>query len=228
MSVPLTITEAVRLVRKNLDELEPNGSVMYGGEDSDNASLDKLIERSLPEAINAVNLAAPVTLLDGIYDGDPTNNIDILESPVKDLVLKFRVNDTAFLRLVALRMNDSDVVVTSVLDEASAEGRKQFNRYLRGRPDRPRLVRLQGINDDGPEFHYYTLSATPTEGDEADEIGILKYVREVKYNEVTPATYYDVSQRLRQNILDYTTAMVLQAMGDQRAQSYYQKSSIFA
>ena len=232
MSVLLTITEAVRLVRKNLDELEPNGSVMYGGEDSDNASLDKLIERSLPEAINAVNLAAPVTLLDGV-ELEPDSALDFsYESPVVDHVLEFTIKREDFLRLVAFRAADSDVVVTSVLDEASAEGRKQLNKYLRGRADRPRLVKMQGrFNDNNkfyPVFKYYTLTDTPEEGEESGCVALCSYVKEEKYNEATPATFYDVSQRLRQNILDYTTGMVLQAMGDQRAQSYYQKASIFA
>lgn len=228
MSVTLTIAEAVRLVRKNLDELEPNGSDMYPATSEDNTSLNKLIERSLPEAINAVNLAAPVTLLDGVLDAVAGDDITVLESPVADKVLKFRVDDTDFLRLVAFKAVDSDIVVTDALAEASPEGRKQLKSYLRGRPDRPRLVRLQGINENGPAFNYYSLAETPITGEEAEAVDTLLYVREEKYNETTPAASYYVSQRLRQNILDYATGMVLAAMGDQRAQSYYQKAFIFA
>ena len=226
MSVLLTITEAVRLVRKNLDELEPNGSVMYGGEDSDNASLDKLIERSLPEAINAVNLAAPVTLLEVINEL-PQTPFSVTPT-ISDGVITFTPAISNYLRLVEMRVADSPIVVTAVLDEASAEGRKQLNRYLRGRPDRPRLVRLQG-NNGSPSFKYYTTTISPfvQTGNNAT-IKSFAYVSEVKYNETTPADSYTISQRLRQNILDYTTGMVLQAMGDQRAQSYYQKASIFA
>lgn len=231
MSVPLTIAEAKQLVRKNLDELEANGSGMYG-EDTDNAVLDSLIERSLPEAINAVNLAAPVTLLDGI-ELEPDNAEDFsFVSPVVDGVLEFKILREDFLRLVAFRATDSDVVVTSVLDEASAEGRKQLNKYLRGRSDRPRLVKLQGMWKDihdkfCPDFKYYTLSINPEEGEESGAVALCSYVKEEKYDESSAASDYHISQRLRQNIIDYTTALVLTAMGDQRSQSYYQKASIF-
>ena len=69
--VTLSPSTAIELVRKNLDELDPNGSVMYEDENGsadeygDNASLDDIIRRNLPEAINAVHLTAPVAMLEG-------------------------------------------------------------------------------------------------------------------------------------------------------------------
>ena len=60
----ITPGDAVTLVRRNLDELELNGSIMYDT-DTDNESLDNIIKRHLPDAINTVHLAAPVQLLEG-------------------------------------------------------------------------------------------------------------------------------------------------------------------
>ena len=151
--VTLSPSDAVALVRKNLDEIAPNGSAMYDPDNTygDNASMDDIIRRNLPEAINAVNTAAPAQLLEGksVSASNP--------SVSSDGVLSFSLPEgSRFLRLVAFQASDSPIVVTDVLPEASGEGHKQLNRYIRGRYDRPRLVLLQGRHTE-PEFKYYSL-----------------------------------------------------------------------
>lgn len=228
MSVTLLVTDAVKLVRKNLDELDPAGSTQYGTEGADNESLDELIARNLPEAINAINLAAPSHLLDAAEVLDPGDSVDFsFESPVEDKVLEFQLRRNDLLRLVRFRASDSKVVVTDVIPEAGPEGRKQLNKYICGRPDRPRLVRLQGRHDGGPRFRYYSLAENPEEGTESEAVAVCEFVKEEKYNEESPATRYIVSQRLYQNIIDWLTATVLNTYGDQRARAFIQKASIF-
>ena len=228
--ITLSTSEAVEAVRKNLDELDPNGnaSVMYTDENSDNESLTNIIERFLPEAINAIHLAAPVTLLEGEdfdAESDLASDSDSLSN---DGVLAFALGeDTDYLRLVAFRADDSAIVVTDALPEASPEGRKQLNPYIRGRKDRPRLVQLQGAHT-GPSFKYYTMDA---DGDDfatyqatpVSAIAQLTDVKEQHYDE--EATEYPISRRLRQNIIDYTTASVMVAYNDQRAETYFQKAN---
>lgn len=217
--VTLSPSDAVTLVRKNLDELDPNGSVMYDPDDShgDNASLDDIIRRMLPEAVNEVHLAAPTQLLEG-------KAVTVVDPAISEGVLSFSLGaDSKYLRLVAFRAADSGIVVTDPLPEASPEGRKQLNKYIRGRYDRPRLVLLQGRHT-GPAFKYYSMS-DGYGGTAADAIAQLSIVEEQFYS--ADATGYEISRRLRQNIIDALTAKVLETYSDQRAQAFYQKANNF-
>ena len=241
-------TDAVALVRKNLDEQDPNGSAMYTDENGsaaaygDNSSLDGIIAKNLPEAINAIHKVAPVNLLEGVDLLDENAAAGLVdegeEAPAisDDGVLSFTLDeDTNYLRLVAFRADESAIVVTDVIPEASPEGRKQLNPYIRGRIDRPRLVQLQGSHS-GPSFKYYTIKDTsPYEGENpskepVEAIAEFYYIQEQSYPE-TPASggnVYDISRRLRQNIIDYLTAKVMETYGDQRSQAYYQKALTFS
>ena len=222
--IDLSPATAIAIVRKNLDEIEPNGSVMYDDENEDNRSLSDIIRKNLPEAINAVNLAAPVVLLEGEEYGYDQFTQEEAESVSvsSDNVLSFSLaEDSAFLRLVAFQASDSPIVVTDVIGEASPEGRKQLNKYIRGTYDRPRLIVQQGRHT-GPQFKYYSLKSQ-LDPDEA--IARLSFVKEQFFTNSNAC--YQISRRLRQNILDYLTAMVLETYGDQRAQGWYTKAASF-
>ena len=227
--ITLRVSDAVELVRKNLDELDPNGSIMMDDENGsadeygDNMSLDDIVARTLPEAINAVHLSAPVQLLEGKAVADE----DLVSVSVQaDGILSFALTtDSHYLRLVAFEAADSDIVVTDVLGEATPEGRKQLNPYIRGRADRPRLVLSQGQHT-GPVFKYYTLTDAADYAEDASEaIEQLSYIKEQFFADT--ATDYPISRRLRQNIIDCLTAMVLETYSDQRAQSFYQRANSY-
>lgn len=222
--VKLYLSDAIALVRKNLDEVEPNGSVMYEDEGIDNLSLDDIIAKHLPEAINAVHLSAPVQLL----EGKPYESSDLVSVSITDGILSVALKtDTNYLRLVTFQAADSYIVVTDVLGEASPEGRKQLNPYLRGRADRPRLVLMQGRHS-GPVLKYYTLTdGSAYEDNPESAISRLTFVQEQFYIADNP-NGYDISRRLRQNIIDYLTAMVLETYGNQHAESYYQKANSYS
>lgn len=212
----LSLSDAVSLVRKNLDEVDPNGSVMYTDDDSDNSSLDNIIARNLPEAINAINLSAPVTLIDGTVLETAQLETEVAD----DLVLSFSLpKDTKFLRLVAFKAYDSDFIVTDILGEGTSEGRKQLNKWLRGQYDCPRLVLLN--NRDQMSFRYYSMASHG----KYFPIDYFEYVEELTYNE--SLTNYNIASRLRQNIIDCLTAMVMEVYSDQRAQYFFQKASNF-
>lgn len=221
----LSAIDALALVRKNLDEQDPNGSAMYTDENGssaaygDNSSLDGIILKGLPEAINAIHKAAPVNLLEG---KDAVAGDYYTAASVADGVMSFVLKaDTNYLRLVAFRASDSDIVVSDVIPEASPEGRKQLNPHIRGRKDRPRLVQLQRRHT-GPCFKYYSCGSTAT-------VAVLIFVQEQFYTPQVGSTEvtYDISRRLRQNIIDYLTAKVMETYGDQRSQAYYQKAFTF-
>lgn len=212
MMQTLSLSDAIVLVRKNLDEVDPNGSVMYTDDDSDNSSLDDIIAKNLPEAINAINLTAPVTLIEG-----KVLKSEIEKVSVEDGVLSFSLpNGTRFLRFVAFKASDSNFVVTDILGEGTAEGRKQLNKWLCGQPDCPRLVLLH--KGDELSFKYYSTTAD-------SPIDYFEYVEELIYSD--DASSYEIASRLRQNIIDCLTAMVMEIYSDQRAQYFLQKASNF-
>ena len=227
----ITPSTAITLVRRNLDEAGLNESLMYTAENNDNLSLDDIIRKTLPEAINAVHLAAPVTSLEGSLYGFSSWARPEGEAVAvyPDGVLEFSPSkESAFLRLVEFKAVDSAIVLTDALEEASAEGRKQLNPHIRGRYDRPRLVREQG-RQSPPRFRYYTLRSETLDDIDAarDAISRFSFVSEQRYS--PSATEYTVSALLRQNVIDQLTAMVLAIYGDQARQQYFQtRASAFA
>ena len=227
----LSTSVAIDLVRKNLDEIDPNGSIMYNSENgssadfTENKSLELTIKRSLPEAINAVHLAAPVELLDWEDDDATPASVSVDSDTQKILTFTLAANYD-FLRLVAFKATDSDIVVTNVIPQASVEGRKQANKYIRGQYDRPRLVREQGTASDAAvKFHYYSLKSAYSGLTPGVMIEFVRIIKKQEYD--SSATSYNISYRVKQNIIDYLTALVLEVYSDQRAQVYYQKASIY-
>lgn len=227
---PLLTSDAVILVRKNLDEIDPNGSIMYfptNSENKDNTSLDDIIIRNLPEAVNAVHLAAPATVLVGKEVHDYENGFTIDSEGVIDFEISTIENDIP-LRLVQFKAVDSDIVVTDVLAEASPEGRKQLNRYIRGRFDRPRLVRQQSSPY---KYKYYSVTDAKvaeyeTEGDDPSlYIETCTYLPVAAYN----ATSVDIdSTRIKQNVIDCLTAMTLETYSQpDKAKVFYDRAAIY-
>lgn len=216
----ITPGDAVTLVRRNLDELELNGSIMYDT-DTDNESLDNIIKRHLPDAINTVHLAAPVQLLEGEDSLDSMTDVEASKLADGQYQYEFSLGDDEdagkFLRIVALQASDSPYVVTEVSSYASVAGRKQLNQYIRGRWDRPALVKLPDAV--WPRFRYYSLR-TPS-----GRLSLLLIIWRQVFDE--SATNYYISPLLRDNIINCLTAKVLESFGDQRAQSYYQKAYSF-
>ena len=147
----ITPSDAVSIVRKNLDEQEINASAMYdtGSPDTtDNDALDSIIKKTLPDAVNFVHGEAPLALLEGVA-GTPTS------ASFSNNVLTFSMTTAQILRLVAFQAVDSSVVIGEWTPEYSPEGRKQLNQYVRGTYDDPVLVKVQGKQ----QFRYYTVKA---------------------------------------------------------------------
>lgn len=186
--IKLYVGDAVRLVRKNMDEVHTDVEAML--DQPETTSLDDVIKRTLPDAINAINRIVPADRLQGIdvrslYQEQAAAPSELSEpaepseptyiSDYKDVTIDtdgkvlFTLNEEKlgpWLRLVGLKALDSAVVLTDVTPEASAEGRKQLNPYVRGRYDDPRLVGLQGSR---LGFIYYSLrEETIAEGGSLD------------------------------------------------------------
>lgn len=206
----ITPAYAVERVRKNLDEQGLNESLMYADENTDNASLDSLVSKSLPEAINAVHRAAPAYLLEG-KDTEP------LSCTIEDNVLEFSV-EGKILRLAAFQAADSEIVVTDPIPEDSPEGRKQLNPYIRGTYDNPRLVKMQGA-DSPALFKYYSLRGGSFAGGARRAIHKLKIIESLSYEE--EAREYPVSADLVDSAIDQLTADVIILLGGDTEKAKY-------
>ena len=209
----IPLADAIAAVRKNLDEQGLNESVMYTDENGDNSSMDSVIAKTLPEAINEIHRIAPVYLL----EGDIVGASAILNCSVNDGVLQFTLDDTC-IRLAAFRAADSSIVVTDVIPEASAEGRKQLNKYIRGTYDNPKLVKIQGKG--GPmTFRYYSLKDDSFKDTPAAAVGNLQVIKQQSYS--AEATGYPASTELVDSIIYHLTAMVLAIYKDADSANYF-------
>ena len=190
----LLVADAIAAVRKNLDEQGVNDSVMYVDENGDNQSLDLIISKLLPEAINEVNVTASVEELEGT---DVTEKI-VTQEKNNAIGWQFRIpEDYRYLRLVLFRCDELTEPVSDVIAEASPEGRKQLSEYTRGTYDRPRLVQLQG-DVTAPTFRLYSLKGEST-------------------------TAYNVSSALAQRIINHLTARVLSVYGETAKADNFEK-----
>ncbi len=211
------MSDAVTAVRKNLDEAGVNESAMFA--DGDNASLDDVIAKTLPEAINIVHQAAPAEIL----DGQIMSATDILSATIVDGVLSFDIQKD-FLRLVTFRAEDSPVPLALAVPEHSPVGRMQQNPYTRGVYDAPVLVLCQGKKSDGTtSFRYYTLSKEYDKPGEA--ISRFEYLPRYAYS--SGVTSYNVAENVADNIIYQLTGMVLAIFGETDKAEYFFKLSSF-
>lgn len=214
----ISTTKAVELVRLRLDELDPNGSVMFTDENGDNRSLDKTIGDLLPEVIDEVSLAAPTELL----EAKTVNNTH--DCSVTDGVLSFTLDEN-FLRLVSFQAKDSPEKVSELIEESSPEARKQLNKTLRGTFDRPKLVKCLE-SQDTPRFKYYSLSPNtqPSGAVLFEEVADMYIIESQRCRGVD---VYDVSKPLVPYVIDRLAGEVLSTFGEpDKAKYFFEKSKI--
>lgn len=216
--VTITPSDAVTLVRKNLDEQEINASAMYASgtpDNTDNDTLDQIIRKTLPEAVNAVHRSAPHALLEG-------EDATLTGVTISNNVVSFTAS-APMLRLVAFKAIDSPVVLGDWVPEYSAEARKQDNAYIRGTYDAPVLVKVEGEDS----FRYYTIlpaTATSYAASPATVISKCKFVPEQTYSAL--AASYKVSALLRDAAILHLTGMVLSIYGEtEKAKYFFDKAS---
>lgn len=214
----ISTTKAVELVRLRLDELDPNGSVMFTDENGDNRSLDKTIGDLLPEVIDEVSLAAPTELL----EAKAVNNTH--DCSVTDGVLSFTLDEN-FLRLVSFQAKDTPEKVSELIEENSPEARKQLNKTIRGTFDRPKLVKCLE-RQDAPRFKYYSLSPD-TEVPEEVVFDDLATMCIMESQECRRTNVYDISKPLVQYVIERLAGEVLSTFGEpEKAKYFFEKSKI--
>lgn len=194
----LTVKGAFAYVRRAIDELttaEEIGHLV----DPDAIDLHRLVEGAMVEAVVKAYSLAPSHILEGETAVKGTDyELDELES--KDGVVTISML-TPTARVVSVQCNDSEVILSDLIPENSAEGRKQLNKYIRGTYDDPRLVLLKQWNGDNmPRMRYYTTTK---------ELKDLDFTIEFLPYPVLEEGVVKVASRLEYVVLNFIVALVL-------------------
>ena len=195
----LGISAACAYVRKSLDELTSVEDIgMLASPDA--IDLHKIVENSIVEAAVRVHERASSVLMDGVKGVSGTDYaIELAEA---DKSVKITMQKEA-VRIVSIKASDSANVITDLIPEDSAEGRKQKNPYVRGTHDDPRAVLNKVWSDDHkPIITYYSAKdALPT--------FTIEYVP----YPVIEENVIEICSRLEYAVLNELTAMVMDSYG---------------
>ena len=191
----LTVKGAFAYVRRAIDELttaEEIGHLV----DPDAIDLHRLVEGAMVEAVVKTYSLAPSHIL----EGETAVKEKDYELELKDKVVTISML-TPTARVVSVQCNDSEVILSDLIPENSAEGRKQLNKYIRGTYDDPRLVLLKQWNGDNmPRMRYYTTTK---------ELKDLDFTIEFLPYPVLEEGVVKVASRLEYVVLNFIVALVL-------------------
>ena len=207
----LSIISATAFVRTALDELttvEETGMLV----DADAVNLQRLVVNSIVEAVVKTHQGALSVLIDGnigVQGEDYTAELD--DNGVITITM---LQDT--LRVASVQAADSPVVLTDIVPEDSAEGRKQLNKYVRGVSDDPRVVlQKRWSGPYRPIMKYYS-----TEEDTCPAIS-LEYVPYPVLEEAV----ISISPQLEYAVLNELVAMVLDSVNQHEKAALYRAKS---
>ena len=199
----LTVYAALAYVRRSIDELtsvEEIGMIA----DPDAIDMHRLVEGCMVESVVRAYTSAPAFSLEGEAAVKGKDyNLELKDGVVTISML------TPTARILSVKCADSEVIVSDLVPENSAEGRKQLNKYIRGTYDDPRVVLLKKWNGDHmPRMGYYT---TTLEEEELDfDIEFLPYP-------VLEEGVVKVAARLEYAVLNFIVASVLESFHELEA-----------
>lgn len=207
----LTVKAALSYVRKALDELTSVEDIdMLVGPDA--LDLSKIVEGYMTEAVIKTYAAAASVLLEGVMAED-----DDAAYSLTDKVITITMN-IPIAKILSVKCSDSNIVVSELIPEDSAEGRKQFNKYVRGTYDDPRVVLQKKWNGDHmPILKYYTTEKTSLgEGDV--EVEYLPYPELVE-------GVVQIAPRMEYPVLNNIVAMVFDSLNDPTRAEFFRNKA---
>lgn len=204
----LSINSATSFVRTALDELttvEEIGQLV----DADAVNLQRLVVNTIVEAVVKTHQGAASVLVDGLKGVMGVDfNAELDDNGVITITM---LQDT--LRVASIQAGDSPVVLTDIVPENSAEGRKQQNIYVRGVADDPRVVlQKRWSMSYKPILKYYS-----TEMPQCPKIH-LEYI---PYPYVGEDGMIDICPQLEYAVLNELTALVLDSVNQHEKASLY-------
>lgn len=196
---PLTVKGALAYVRRAIDELtsvEEIGMLIS----PDAINLHRLVEGCMVEAVLKTYAQAPTESLEGVT-AEAESDYALID--LKDGVVTIAF-ETPIARMLSLRCVDSEIIISDLIPENSAEARKQLNKYVRGTYDDPRVV-LQKVwnGDNKPMLKYYTTTKTNLDEVQFD-IEILPYP-------ILEEGVVQIASRMEFPVLNNIVALVLDA-----------------
>ncbi len=207
----LTVKAALSYVRKALDELTSVEDIdMLVGPDA--LDLSKIVEGYMTEAVIKTYAAASSVLLEGVMAED-----DDAAYSLTDKVITITMN-IPVAKILSVKCSDSNIVVSELIPEDSAEGRKQFNKYVRGTYDDPRVVLQKKWNGDHmPVLKYYTTEKTSlVEGDV--EVEYLPYPELVE-------GVVQIAPRMEYPVLNNIVAMVFDSLNEPTRAEFFRNKA---
>lgn len=203
----LTVKAALAYVRRAIDELTSAEEIGHLTE-PDAIDLHRLVEGAMVEAVVKAYTLAPALSLEGETAAELKDyTLDLKDGVVTITML------TPTSRVLSVKCADSEVVLSDLIPENSAEGRKQLNKYVRGTYDDPRLVLLKKWNGDHmPRMKYYTT--TLAEEELSFDIEFLPYPS-------LEEGVVKVASRLEYAVLNFIVASVLDSFRELDAAERY-------
>ena len=190
------ISDMERDVRTALDENRRSESLVADG-DVDTLSLNDVIGQKIEDAVKAVEMSAPVELLDGV----PFNDV---AATVTDDMNGYVTLPTDFMRLVAFRMSDWQCPVFAAMEPTDDAYIFQKSKWgIRGNWERPVCAIVPTANGRVLEF-YCCRSKSAT-------VATALYL---PYPKVENGKV-GISQRLYRAAVYMTAALVLMTYGDE-------------
>lgn len=203
----LTVKAALAYVRRAIDELTSAEEIGHLTE-PDAIDLHRLVEGAMVEAVVKAYTLAPALSLEGETAAELKDyTLDLKDGVVTITML------TPTSRVLSVKCADSEVILSDLIPENSAEGRKQLNKYVRGTYDDPRLVLLKKWNGDHmPRMKYYTT--TLAEEELSFDIEFLPYPS-------LEEGVVKVASRLEYAVLNFIVASVLDSFRELDAAERY-------
>ena len=203
----LTVKAALAYVRRAIDELTSAEEIGHLTE-PDAIDLHRLVEGAMVEAVVKAYTLTPALSLEGETAAELKDyTLDLKDGVVTITML------TPTSRVLSVKCADSEVVLSDLIPENSAEGRKQLNKYVRGTYDDPRLVLLKKWNGDHmPRMKYYTT--TLAEEELSFDIEFLPYPS-------LEEGVVKVASRLEYAVLNFIVASVLDSFRELDAAERY-------
>ena len=201
----LGISAACAYVRKSLDELTSVEDIgMLASPDA--LDLQKIVESSIVEAAVRVHERASSVLMDGVK-GKSGSDFTATVNNDKSVTITMNKNAVRIVSIQSKQTTESKVisnVITDLIPEDSAEGRKQQNPYVCGTYDDPRAVLNKVWADDHrPIMTYYSVHEN-----ELPDL-VVEYVP----YPVIEENVIEICSRLEYAVLNELTAMVMDSYG---------------
>lgn len=201
----LGISAACAYVRKSLDELTSVEDIgMLASPDA--IDLHKIVENSIIEAAVRVHEKASSVLMEGVQGKSGT---DFTAKANDDKSVTITMSNKA-VRIISIQSKHTieskatSNIITDLIPEDSAEGRKQKNPFVCGTYDDPRVViNKVWAGDHKPIMTYYSVHEN-----ELPEL-VVEYVPYPAIEE----NVIEICSRLEYAVLNELTAMVMDSYG---------------